>query len=231
MVIDNKILDNLTAQAKASPRLRMNLNFHQSLDEKCHRFLNAVEPGANIPIHRHPEKEESFVVLRGRIRVITYNDDGTIIENMVLNPSEGRYGVNVGKNVWHTVEALEPGSVIFECKEGPYVPHEEEGTLVSDIIMPLIGAVTGGLSFTEWKWVIREAVMDGEAVVKPELALTWGNFVQVVFDFIIIAFCIFMVVKGMNKLKKKEEEQAPAAPAEPSEDIKLLTEIRDLLKK
>lgn len=129
MIIDNKILDNLTAQAKASPRLRMNLNFHQSLDEKCHRFLNAVEPGANIPIHRHPEKEESFVVLRGRIRVITYNDDGTIIENMVLNPSEGRYGVNVGKNVWHTVEALEPGSVIFECKQGPFVEHEEEGIL------------------------------------------------------------------------------------------------------
>ena len=132
MIIDNKILDSLTAQAKASPRLRMNLNFHQSLDEKCHRFLNAVEPGANIPIHRHPEKEESFVVLRGRIRVITYNDDGTIIENIVLNPSEGRYGVNVGKNVWHTVEALEPSSVIFECKEGPYVPHEEEGILTID---------------------------------------------------------------------------------------------------
>ena len=104
-------------------------------------------------------------------------------------------------------------------------------SLVSDIIMPLISAVTGGLSFTDWKWVIREAVMDGETVVKPELALTWGNFVQVIFDFIIIAFCIFMVVRGLNKLKKKEEEQAPAAPAEPSEDIKLLTEIRDLLKK
>ena len=73
-------------------------------------------------------------MLRGRIRVITYNDDGTIIENMVLSPSEGRYGVNVGKNVWHTVEALEPGSVIFECKEGPYVPHEEEEILeVADV--------------------------------------------------------------------------------------------------
>ena len=129
MIIDNKTLDNLTAQAKASPRLRMNLNFHQSLDEKCHRFLNAVEPGANIPVHRHPEKEETFVVLRGRIRVITYNDDGTIIDDMLLNPSEGRYGVNVGMNVWHTVEALDPGSVIFECKEGPFVPHEEEGIL------------------------------------------------------------------------------------------------------
>ncbi len=105
-------------------------------------------------------------------------------------------------------------------------------SLVSDIIMPLIGAVTGGLNFTEWKWVIREAVMEGETVVKPELTLTWGNFLQVVFDFIIIAFCIFLVVKGMNKLKKKEEPAPePAAPAEPSEDIKLLTEIRDLLKK
>ena len=103
-------------------------------------------------------------------------------------------------------------------------------SLVSDIIMPLISAVTGGLTFTDWKWVIREAVMEGETVVKPELALTWGNFIQVIFDFIIIAFCIFMVVKGMNKLKKKEEP-APEAPAEPSEDIKLLTEIRDLLKK
>ena len=104
-------------------------------------------------------------------------------------------------------------------------------SLVSDIIMPLIGAVTGGLSFTEWKWVIREAIMDGETVVKPELALTWGNFIQVIFDFIIIAFCIFLVVKGMNKLKKKEEPAPEPAPAEPSEDIKLLTEIRDLLKK
>ena len=130
MVIDDKILDDLSAQAKASPRLRMNLNFHESLEDKCHRFLNAVEPGADIPIHRHPEKDESFVGLRGRIRVTTYNDDGSIIESIVLNPSEGRYGVNVEKNVWHTVEAMEPNSVIFECKEGPYVPHEEEGILI-----------------------------------------------------------------------------------------------------
>ena len=78
------------------------------------------------------EKEETFVVLRGRIRVITYNDDGTIIDDIVLNPSEGRYGVNVGKNVWHTVEALEPGSIIFECKEGSFVEHEEEGILIVD---------------------------------------------------------------------------------------------------
>lgn len=64
MIIDDKILDELSAKAKASTQLRMNLNFHQSLDEKCHRFLNAVEPGAEIPIHRHPTKEESFILLR-----------------------------------------------------------------------------------------------------------------------------------------------------------------------
>lgn len=101
-------------------------------------------------------------------------------------------------------------------------------SLVSDIIMPLIGAATGGLTFTDWKWVIREAEMMGEEIVKPELAVTWGNLLQVIFDFIIIAFCIFMVVKGLNKMKK-EEEPAPAAPAGPTQE-ELLTEIRDLLK-
>lgn len=132
MLIDDKVLDDLTRRAQDSPRRRMNLNFHESLEDKCHRFLNAVEPEADIPIHRHPEKEESFVVLRGKIRVTTYNDNDTIYEDLVLSPTEGRYGVNVEKNVWHTVEALEPGSVIFECKEGPFVPHEEEGVLVID---------------------------------------------------------------------------------------------------
>ena len=104
-------------------------------------------------------------------------------------------------------------------------------SLVSDIIMPLIGAITGGLNFTEWKWVIREAVMEGETVVKPELCMTWGNFLQVVFDFIIIAFSIFLVIKGINSLKRKEEEKPaePAAPAGPTQE-ELLTEIRDLLK-
>ena len=101
-------------------------------------------------------------------------------------------------------------------------------SLVSDIIMPLIGAATGGLTFTDWKWVIREAEMVGEEIVKPELAVTWGNLLQVIFDFIIIAFCIFMVVKGLNKMKK-EQEPAPAAPAGPTQEA-LLTEIRDLLK-
>ena len=107
-------------------------------------------------------------------------------------------------------------------------------SLVSDIIMPVISAITGGLSFTDWKWVIREAVMNGEEVVKPEVALTWGNFLQVIFDFLIIALSIFMVVRGINKMKAKLEKpaepEAPAAPAGPTQE-ELLAEIRDLLKK
>lgn len=129
MVIDQKLLDQVSTQAKESPRLRMNYNFHQSLDEKCHRFLNAVEPGTKVEIHRHPTKDETFVLLRGRVRVNTFNDDGTVIESVVLCPEEGNYGVNIPKGVWHKVESLESGSCFFECKEGPFVPHEEDGIL------------------------------------------------------------------------------------------------------
>ena len=121
MVVDKKILDELTASAKASPRLRMNYNFHQSLEDKCHRMLNAVEPGSDIPIHRHPDKDESFVVLRGKVRSTTYNDDGTVIESVVLSQEDGLYGVDIPKGVWHKLESLEFGSVVFECKEGPFV--------------------------------------------------------------------------------------------------------------
>ena len=126
MVIEKELLDKVSEQAKASPRLRMNYNFHQSLDEKCHRFLNAVEPGTVVPIHKHPTKDESFVILRGKVRVTTHNDDGSIIEDVVLSQESGNYGVDIPKNVWHKLESLESGSVIFECKEGPFVPHDAE---------------------------------------------------------------------------------------------------------
>ena len=129
MIINKNLLDQVSEQAKASPRLRMNYNFHQSLEDKCHRFLNAVEPGTVVPIHKHPTKDESFVILRGKVRVTTHNDDGSVIEDVVLSQESGNYGVDIPKNVWHKLESLEPGSVIFECKEGPFVPHEEEGIL------------------------------------------------------------------------------------------------------
>ena len=107
-------------------------------------------------------------------------------------------------------------------------------SLVNDIIMPGIGVLTGGANFSEFKFVIQKAVIDGatQEVITPEVALTWGAFVQTIVDFLIIAFCIFLAIKVMNRLSKKHEEEAaaePAAPAGPTQE-ELLTEIRDLLK-
>lgn len=127
-LIDNILLDNLAEDAKKSPRLRMNYNFHQSLDDKCHRFLNALEPGTFIPVHHHPTKDETFVVLRGKVRITTYNDDGEVLESYILSHEEGKFGVDIPKNVWHGLECLEP-AVLLECKEGPFVEHEVDGIL------------------------------------------------------------------------------------------------------
>ena len=103
-------------------------------------------------------------------------------------------------------------------------------SFVEDILMPPIGVLLGGVNFTDLKIVFKQAVMDGENVVTPEVALRYGNFIQVIFDFLIIAFAIFMLLKAVNKFNKKKEE-APAAPETPPADVQLLTEIRDLLQK
>ena len=126
IVIDKLLLDEVTNQAKQSPRLRQNYNFHHSIDEKCHRFLNAVEPGTMVNIHRHPAKDETFVLLRGRVRVNTFNDNGDVVESLELSPDDGRYGINIPKGVWHNLESLEMNCVFFECKEGPYSPEDQE---------------------------------------------------------------------------------------------------------
>ena len=103
-------------------------------------------------------------------------------------------------------------------------------SFVEDILMPPIGVLMGGVNFSDLKVVFKQAVMDGENVVTPEVALRYGNFIQVIFDFLIIAFAICMLLKAVNKFNKKKEE-APAAPEAPPADVQLLTEIRDLLQK
>ena len=106
-------------------------------------------------------------------------------------------------------------------------------SLVDDIIMPLVGVATGGINFTDYKFVIQQAVIDGatKEVITPEVTLNWGTWVQTIVDFLIVAFCIFIAIKGINSLKRQEKkaEEAPAAP-EPTKEEVLLTEIRDLLK-
>ncbi len=104
-------------------------------------------------------------------------------------------------------------------------------SLVNDIIMPGVGVLTGGTNFSEFKFVIQQGVTNGTEVITPEVAITWGAFVQTIVDFLIIAFCIFVAIKAMNKFKKAEAapEPAPEAPAAPTQE-ELLAEIRDLLK-
>lgn len=103
-------------------------------------------------------------------------------------------------------------------------------SLVNDIIMPAIGVLTGGVNFSDHKWIIQKAVTDGAEVITPEVAVTWGAFVQTIIDFLIIAFCIFIAIKFINKLRRQPEPAPePEAPAGPTQE-ELLTEIRDLLK-
>ena len=128
-IIDEQLISEVVEQARKSPRLRMNYNFHQSLSDKCHRFLNALEIGTQIPVHHHVTKDETFIILKGKVRVNTYNDNGEIIDSIVLSTESGRYGVDIPKNTWHGLECLESGSVIFEVKEGPFVEHEIDGIL------------------------------------------------------------------------------------------------------
>lgn len=103
-------------------------------------------------------------------------------------------------------------------------------SLVNDLIMPPIGLLLGGVNFTELSVVLKSAVTEADGTIIPAVTLNYGNFIQIVIDFLIVAFVIFMVVKGINKMKKKEAT-APAVPPAPSKEEVLLTEIRDLLKK
>ncbi|MBF0976255.1 MAG: large-conductance mechanosensitive channel protein MscL, partial [Bacteroidetes bacterium] len=102
-------------------------------------------------------------------------------------------------------------------------------SLVNDVIMPPIGMIIGGVNFTGLRLVLKSASVDAAGAAVPEVAINYGAFIQVLFDFIIVAFCVFMLIKGLNTLKKKKEE-TPAAPADPTKEEVLLTEIRDLLK-
>ena len=108
-------------------------------------------------------------------------------------------------------------------------------SIVNDIIMPLISMLTGGINFSDWKWVLKEAVLDAEgAVATAEVAVNFGNTIAIILDFIIIAFAVFCLVKGLNALHRKKEEPTPEPEPEPAPPAptteELLAEIRDLLK-
>lgn len=129
-LIDNELLSSVCDEACRSSRLRMNYNFHTSLQSKSQRMLNALQVGTQLPIHRHMHTSETYVLLQGKIKVLFYNDDKELSESVVLNPIEGKFGVNIPMGQWHTLEVLENNSVIFEVKDGPYTPIEPENLLM-----------------------------------------------------------------------------------------------------
>lgn len=131
MKITQVVLDQLTEQAKASPRLRMNKDLRNSDADQSQRMLNAIEPGSPLPIHRHMKTSETVVCLRGHLREIFYNDKGDVTDVIDLAPNSDCVALNIPMGQWHTVEALESGTVIMEVKDGPYAP------LVPDDIMEL----------------------------------------------------------------------------------------------
>lgn len=130
MVITEAILDNLTEQAKASPRLRMNLDLRNSSDDQSQRMLNAIEPGSDMPIHRHQHTSETVVCLRGCLVEEFYDElERICTETIELSPNGPIVALNVPLGQWHTVKALESGSVIMEFKDGAYEPIGDEDVL------------------------------------------------------------------------------------------------------
>ncbi|NDV58527.1 WbuC family cupin fold metalloprotein [Bacteroides sp. 519] len=127
-IISEELLNEVSKQAKENERLRMNYNFHESLDEPIHRLLNALEPGTYLPPHRHknPDKIETYLILRGSLIGVLYNDEGDIIKKLELNPQKGIYGMEIPAGMWHSIVVLEPNTVIFEIKDGPYAPISAE---------------------------------------------------------------------------------------------------------
>ena len=129
MIIDQKLMDDLSAQAKANPRLRHAFDLRTTPEDQSQRILNAVEPGTILPIHRHRGSTETIIVLRGKVVQHYYNDAGEKIASFVLSPSSEQVGINIPVGQWHALESLEEGSVIFECKDRAYQPLSAEDIL------------------------------------------------------------------------------------------------------
>ncbi len=121
MIIDNKLLDDLTAKAKESPRLRMNFDMRNSADDKSQRMLNAIEPGTIMPIHRHMGSSETCLCVRGHFVEYFYDEKGNVTDTFDMLPGGLIISVPIGQ--WHNLKSLESGTVLFECKDGPYEPQ------------------------------------------------------------------------------------------------------------
>ena len=127
MIIDSKILDDLSMQAKASPRLRQSMDLRNSPEDLSQRMLNALEPGTVMPIHRHKGSSETCVCIRGHFEEYFYDEEGNLIDTIDMVP--GGIVLNIEKGQWHNLKCLESGTVLLEAKDGPYEPIGPEDIL------------------------------------------------------------------------------------------------------
>ncbi len=127
MIIDHHVLNALTAQAKASPRLRMNLDLRNSPEDHSQRMLNAIEPGTELPIHRHRATSETVVCLRGHFEEYFYDEEGRLTDTIDMVP--GGTLINIPAGQWHSLRSLESGTVLLESKDGAWEPLGEEDIL------------------------------------------------------------------------------------------------------
>jgi cupin fold WbuC family metalloprotein len=131
-IITRELLDQVSAEARQNPRLRKNYNFHPSEESRCHRLLNAIEPGSYIRPHRHldPEKDEAFILMSGRLGIVTFTDDGEVVETAMLSHAGGNLAADIPHGVYHTALSLESGTVFYETKAGPYRQLNEDEMVV-----------------------------------------------------------------------------------------------------
>lgn len=127
LLIDQVLLDRVSLEAGASPRLRKNFNFHGSDSDSCHRLLNAIEPWSYLAPHRHldPGKDETMIVLRGQLGIVLFDEVGEILQTHVLEAGHATCGITIPHGVFHTLVSCQAGSVMFESKAGPYLPLGE----------------------------------------------------------------------------------------------------------
>ena len=127
MKIDKELLDKLTEQAKASPRLRMNYDLRNSAEDRSQRMLNSLEPGTVMPVHRHLKSSETVVCIRGHFEEYFYDDNGELMETIDMVP--GGVVLNVPIGMWHSLKSLESGTVLLECKDGKWEPLSPEDVM------------------------------------------------------------------------------------------------------
>lgn len=129
-MINRQLLDQLSEDARSNPRLRKNYNIHPADDFPAHRLLNAIEPDSYIRPHRHldPHKDETFIIIRGKLGILFFDNLGTIMEKIILDAHGDNAGVDVPSGVFHAAVSLEAGTIFFEAKAGPYLPLSTEET-------------------------------------------------------------------------------------------------------